>query len=69
VPSGGSTEKGISDVEGGREGGVYSDRNVQTPMVYIRFWKSLMEKVLQTLPGLKEYVDKDGVRYCKLLKA
>jgi hypothetical protein len=49
--------------------GAYIQTEMQGAAVFMRCNRWLTEWMVKTLPGLSKYVTKDGIMYCKLLKA
>jgi hypothetical protein len=49
--------------------GAFIQTEIKGPPVYIKCNRCLMKLIIEVLPGLKKYVQKDGVLYCRLLKA
>jgi hypothetical protein len=49
--------------------GAFIQTEMEGPPVYIKCDKRLMKLIVEVLLGLKKYMQKDGVLYCRLLKA
>ncbi len=49
--------------------GAFVQTEMEGPPVFITCDKRLTKLIVEVLPGLKKYVQKDGVMYCRLLKA
>jgi len=60
----GMTKIGIIDVKG-----AFIQTEMEGPPLYIRCDKELTRHIVEVLPAIKKYVTKDGILYCRLLKA
>ena len=49
--------------------GAFIQTEMEGPPVYIKCDKRLTKLIVEVLPGLRKYMHKDGVLYCRLLKA
>ncbi len=49
--------------------GAFIQTKMEGPPVCIKYDRRLMKLIVKVLPGLKKYVQRDGVLYCRLLKA
>jgi hypothetical protein len=49
--------------------GAFIQTEMRGPPVYIRCHKKLTELIVEVLPGIRQYVCRDGTLYCRLLKA
>eukprot|EP00590_Aulacoseira_subarctica_P002999 CAMPEP_0172416062 /NCGR_PEP_ID=MMETSP1064-20121228/2499_1 /TAXON_ID=202472 /ORGANISM="Aulacoseira subarctica , Strain CCAP 1002/5" /LENGTH=671 /DNA_ID=CAMNT_0013153423 /DNA_START=324 /DNA_END=2338 /DNA_ORIENTATION=+ len=60
----GMTKVGKIDVKG-----AFIQTEMEGPPLYIRCNKDLTKLIVEVLPGIKKYVTKDGVLFCRLMKA
>jgi hypothetical protein len=60
----GMTKIGKIDVKG-----AFIQTEMEGPPLYIRCNKDLTKLIVEVLPGIKKYVTKDGVLFCRLMKA
>jgi hypothetical protein len=49
--------------------GAFIQTEMEGPPVYIKCDRRLTSLIVEVLPGIRKYVQKDGVLYCRLLKA
>jgi hypothetical protein len=48
--------------------GAFVQTEMEGPPVFITYDKRLTKLIVEVLPGLKKFVQDDGVMYCRLLK-